>query len=91
MKNIVLIVLLLSIARLSLQPYTILSNENLFHARGHYKQLAEFSPKPKSPNEEIDKKKFITDAETTTRRTCLKPTYLTNVTVDDFRIPDVPS
>jgi acid phosphatase (class A) len=34
---------------------------NLTPARGHYKQLSAFSPKPKSPHEEIDKKKFITD------------------------------
>ncbi len=90
MKNIVLIVLLLSIVGLAAAQNNPIQRE-LVPARGHYKQLAEFSPKPKSPNEEIDKKKFITDAETITRRMSLKPTYLTNVTVDDFKIPDVPA
>jgi acid phosphatase (class A) len=60
-------------------------------ARGHYKQLASFSAKPKSPNEEIDKKKFITDKETIDRRMSLTPVYLIDVKVDDFKIPDVPA
>lgn len=60
-------------------------------ARGHYKQLAEFSSKPKSQNEEIDRKKFITNQETIDRRMSLTPVYLTNVKVDDFKIPDVPA
>lgn len=60
-------------------------------ARGHYKQLEAFNPKPSSANDEIDKKKFITDQETIDRRMSLKPVYLTSVTVDDFKIPDVPA
>ncbi len=60
-------------------------------ARGHYKQLETFSAKPKSSTEEIDKQKFITDQETINRRMSLKPIYLTNVTVNDFIIPDVPA
>lgn len=60
-------------------------------ARGHYKQLETFSAKPKGTNEEIDKKKFITDQATVDRRMSLKPIYLTNVKVDDFKIPDVPA
>lgn len=60
-------------------------------ARGHYKQLEAFSPKPKSSTEEIDKHKFITDQETIDRRMSPKPVYLTNLTVNDFKIPDVPA
>jgi acid phosphatase (class A) len=60
-------------------------------ARGHYKQLEAYSPKPKTTNEEIDKQKFITDKESVERRLSLKPVYLTNVTVNDFVIPDVPA
>lgn len=60
-------------------------------ARGHYKQLEAFNPNPKSSNEEIDKQKFVTDKESIDRRMSLKPIYLTNVTVDDFNIPDVPA
>ncbi|HEU5289524.1 MAG TPA: phosphatase [Cyclobacteriaceae bacterium] len=60
-------------------------------ARGHYKQLSAFSPKPKSSNEETDKQKFITDKETVDRRMSLTPVYLKSVTVDDFKIPEVPA
>lgn len=67
------------------------NQQALTPARGHYKQLATFSSKPKSANEEIDKKKFVTDQETIDRRMSLTPVYLTNVKVDDFKIPDVPA
>jgi acid phosphatase (class A) len=60
-------------------------------ARGHYKQLATYSSKPASANEAIDKQKFITDQETINRRMSLTPFYLTNVKVDDFKIPEVPA
>lgn len=60
-------------------------------ARGHYKQLLAFSPKPKSADEQIDKQKFISDKETIDRRMSLTPVYLKNVKVDDFKIPDVPA
>jgi acid phosphatase (class A) len=60
-------------------------------ARGHYKQLGDFSGKPKSPHEEIDRQKFITDAATVERRLSMKPIYLQDVTLDDFSIPDVPA
>lgn len=67
------------------------NQRTLTPARGHYKQLATYSSKPKSANEEIDRKKFITDQETIDRRMSLTPVYLTNVKVDDFKIPDVPA
>ncbi len=60
-------------------------------ARGHYKQLEAFSGKAKSPNEGIDKQKYITSKEEIERRMSLKPIYLQNVSVDDFKIPDVPA
>lgn len=66
-------------------------DRELTPVRGHYKQLAPFSSKPKSPNEEIDKQKFITDQATIERRMSLKPVYLENVSVDDFKLPDVPA
>ncbi|MEO5975983.1 MAG: phosphatase [Chryseolinea sp.] len=65
--------------------------QELTPARGHYKHLASFSSKPKSSNEELDKKKFLTDKETVERRLGLKPTYLENITIDDFRLPDAPA
>jgi acid phosphatase (class A) len=64
---------------------------SLTPARGHYKQLSVFSPKPKSASEEIDKQKFITAKETIDRRMSLTPHYLKHVHVDDFKIPDVPA
>jgi len=65
--------------------------KELTPARGHYKQLAVFSAKPKSPNEEMDKQKFPTDKETIDRRLSLTPIYLQNIRVEDFKIPDVPA
>lgn len=64
---------------------------DLVPVRGHYKQLMALDPKPKSPNEEIDKQKFVTDAQTVERRMSRKPNYLTSVSVDDFKIPAVPA
>jgi len=58
-------------------------------ARGHYKQLKKFSPK--STDLALDKQKFETDAATIERRMSLKPQYLTDVSVNDFQIPDVPA
>lgn len=60
-------------------------------ARGHYKQLMPLDPKAKSPSEGIDKQKFITDQATIDRRMSLKPFYLQNTTVDNFKIPEVPA
>jgi acid phosphatase (class A) len=60
-------------------------------ARGYYKQLSAFSPKPKSPTEEIDKLRFPSDPATTERRLSLKQHYLTNIKLEDFQIPDPPA
>jgi acid phosphatase (class A) len=84
-----IIVLLASIAVAHGQSPAV--QRPLTPARGHYKQLSTFSPAPKSANEEIDKQKFITAKEVIERRMNLKPLYLTQVTVDDFKIPDVPA
>jgi len=84
---VILILLTVTIGLSQKKP----NQKELPPARGHYKQLSSFSPKPKSPNEEIDKQKFQTDKETIERRLSLKPNYLQNVTVDDFRIPDAPA
>src|SRR5689334_11388047 len=58
-------------------------------ARGHYKQLQKFSSKSKDAA--VDRQKFETDAATVERRMSLKPQYLTDVSVNDFQIPDVPA
>jgi len=66
-------------------------NRPLTLARGYYKQLASFSPAPKSPNEEVDKKKFITDQASMEKRLSLKPVYLDDVSADEFKLPDPPA
>lgn len=68
-----------------------LTGRELTPARGHYKQLQIFSTKPIPSNEELDTKKFFTDNETMGRRLSLKPFYLKNVNLEDFRLPDVPA
>ncbi len=90
MKTVLLSLLLLStigVASAQNQPI----KRDLVPARGHYKQLSALEAKPVSRHEEIDKQKFITDAETVARRLSRKPIYLTSVSVDDFRIPEMPA
>ena len=59
--------------------------------RGYYKSLQSFSPKPKSQNEEVDRKKFPYDPASAEQRLSLKPYYLQQVTLNDFSIPDPPA
>ncbi len=66
-------------------------NRELSPARGYYKQLAAFSPKPQSSSEEIDKLHFPSDPQTTERRLSLKPHYLTTTSLSDFNMPDPPA
>jgi acid phosphatase (class A) len=66
-------------------------SRELSPARGNYKQLSEFSTKPKPGNDLLDKQRFVTDQATVERRLSLNPVYLQNVTVNDFKIPDVPA
>jgi acid phosphatase (class A) len=63
----------------------------LTSARGHYKQLSAFSPKPASAAEEIDRQKFATDRETVELRMSRTPYYLVGVRLSDFQIPDPPA
>lgn len=88
MTKILLTILLVSIGTVSTAQKI---KRELVPARGHYKQLMNFDPGAKGPSEEIDRQKFITDAATIERRMSLKPNYLTNVSVDDFKLPDVPA
>lgn len=90
MKQIILTILLLSVIGLA-DAQNMSVSRDLVPARGHYKQLMTFSPKQKSAYEEIDKQKFLTDAETVQRRMNRKPNYLTNVSLNDFNIPDAPA
>ena len=60
-------------------------------AIGYYKSLQAFSPQPKSVTAEIDKQKFPYDPASAERRLSLKPYYLGNVTLNDFKIPGPPA
>jgi acid phosphatase (class A) len=66
-------------------------NRPLTSARGYYKQLASFSPALKSPNEEVDQRKFVTDQASIQKRLSLKPVYLDDVSPDDFKLPEPPA
>lgn len=65
--------------------------KSLTPIRGHYKELAAFSPAPKSDKEEIDKKTFPFDAAVAERRLSIKPYYLTTTKSEDFIIPNPPA
>lgn len=67
------------------------TQKNLTPSRGHYKRLESFDPKPKTPNDPLDKLRFASSEEEIQRRMSLKPIYLKNVTLEDFNIPDMPA
>jgi acid phosphatase (class A) len=67
------------------------NQRDLTPARGHYSELSRFSPDPKSKNEDVDKLTFPFDQASADRRLSLKPIYLTNLKVDDFKIPNAPA
>src|SRR5581483_10960158 len=60
-------------------------------SRGTYKLFALFSSKPKSPNESIDKLKFPFNQAYADKMLSVKPVYLQNISVDDFKLPDPPA
>ncbi|MBA4055000.1 MAG: phosphatase [Marivirga sp.] len=86
-KLLLLTFVLLASASLSFSQ----KQKTLTPSRGYYKDLAAFSAEPKSPDEEIDKQKFPFDAASAERRLSLKPYYLTDVKLEDFKIPDPPA
>lgn len=92
MRKSFLLILMLTIVAFTVFGQTEKNYQRkLTPARGHYKQLEAFSPKPRSASEEIDKQKFVTDQETIERRMSRTPYYLKGVKVDDFTIPEVPA
>src|SRR5262245_44668799 len=60
-------------------------------ARGYYRELSALSPDAASSNNDIDKQKFPFDKAAAEKRLSLKPYYLENVTLNDFKIPDPPA
>ena len=60
-------------------------------AKGYYKSLQAFSPKPKSADDTTDLEKFPYDAASAEKRLSLKPYYLQGTTLDDFSVPPPPA
>ncbi len=83
--------LLVSIPFLLAAQKKKLGERELTPARGHYQQLLQFSTKPSLPNAEIDQLKFPYDDAVGERRLSLKPIYLQDVKVDDFKLPEMPA
>lgn len=59
--------------------------------RGYYKVLAALSPKPASDHEAVDKMKFPFDQAFANKVLGEKPHYLTNVSVEAFKLPAPPA
>jgi acid phosphatase (class A) len=64
---------------------------DLTPVKGYYKSLQVFSPQPKSDHEEIDRQKFPYDVTAAEKRLSLKPYYLENIKLSDFKMPDPPA
>lgn len=75
----------------SAQKKSKIVSRELAPARGHYQQLKVYNPKPSSSNREVDELKFPFDQASADRRLSLKPIYLQNVAVNDFKLSDVPA
>jgi len=73
------------------QTMSIYSLREFTPIRGLNKILASFSPRPKSAQEEIDKVKFPLDPKWADKVLSVKPIYLSNITTDDFKLPDPPA
>jgi len=67
------------------------AGRELTPATGYYKQLAALGSKPASANEESDKKKFPYDSAWANKVLSVKPYYLKNTSVDDFKLPAPPA
>lgn len=63
---------------------------NLEPIRGHYKQLSLLSAVPAPANDSIDKQTFLYNAASAEKKLSLKPIYLRNVSVTDFKISPPP-
>ncbi len=59
--------------------------------RGYYKVLAALSPQPASDHEPVDKMKFPFDQAFANKVLGEKPHYLTNVSMESFRLPAPPA
>jgi acid phosphatase (class A) len=67
------------------------TDRELTPVRGNYKTFLTLSPQPKSANLEIDKLKFPFDQAWADKVLSVKPVYLKNISVDDFKLPGPPA
>jgi len=63
----------------------------LIPVRGNYKVFASLSAAPKTPNLDVDKLLFPFDQAWADKVLSVKPVYLVNVTLNDFKIPAPPA
>ncbi|MDB5086265.1 MAG: Acid phosphatase [Mucilaginibacter sp.] len=66
-------------------------NKEIAPIRGNYKIFTSFSPKPKAADLDIDKLKFHFDQAWADKVLSIKPVYLTNISIDDFKLPGPPA
>jgi acid phosphatase (class A) len=66
-------------------------DSSLAPVRGNYKVFESLSPQPKATNLDVDKLRFPFDQSWADKMLAIKPVYLQNVSVDDFKLPDPPA
>ena len=67
------------------------NSKDLTPVRGLYKTFEALSSQPKSLNLDIDKVKFPFDQSWADKVLSVKPFYLKNTSIDDFKLPDPPA
>jgi|GEM_PF-1367452 len=84
---------LITLAVISLAPVIARAQTDrpLSPVRGNYKMFASLSAAPKAPNLDIDKLRFPFDQAWADKVLSVKPVYLVNVTLNDFKIPAPPA
>lgn len=87
MKKLLLLILLAGVLHTIVVAQSPVNNDV---ARGHYKQLNNYSGQTDG-KQAIDTLFFIYDAALAEKRLSLKPHYLTAITEKDFTLPDVPA
>jgi acid phosphatase (class A) len=88
--SLILLLLLTTVSAHAIQAQSLVARE-LTPARGHYKSLAALPKTPGSINAEWDNQKFPFDKEAAEKRLSLKPYFLTDVSISEFKIPDPPA
>src|SRR5260370_14633124 len=67
------------------------TDRELTPIRGNYKIFAALSSQRKSTNLDVDKLKFPFSRAWADKALSVKPVYLKNISIDDFKLPDPPA